>query len=384
MQKTQESKPKENYQYSPKRRKLAKIYCKQKFMMSIGEGIILPLIVIATLFFTGSLQSIADWALSFGKIAGLFVFVISIMIITMIVSFPFEVYSSFVYEHKYKLSNQTFWKWFVDYLKGTAISVILGVPLQALIAFLIITTPLWWLYATIVNIVFDIFVNFIYPVLILPILYKLGPYKDKRELKNIFDILRRAGAKDIHKIKVLKESEKSPKLNAFFAGVGRTKMIVLYDNLINAMTKREVRTVIAHELGHYVHKDIRKGTIFDAIKSLFVLFAADKIIRAMFSIQGTGIPLYLVPVISATLIVIGFVVMPISMAYSRKMENAADLFALDYVKDPVAQLSTEKRLADHDLVDDKPHPLFEFWFFSHPSPSNRIKKIYEWVKANKS
>ncbi|MBN2421456.1 M48 family metallopeptidase [Candidatus Woesearchaeota archaeon] len=375
------SKPKENYQYNPKRRKLAKIYSRQKLIMSFGSGILFPLLVICALFFTGALENIASWSLSFGKILGIVIFVFVISAIIQILEFPLYFYSNFIYEHKYSLSNQKFPAWLKDYGKETFISYLMTIPLQTITAYLIISTKYWWLCVAGINVAFDIFTMLIYPTVILPFLYKLEPYKDKNELKVIFSILKKVGAKDIKHIKVQKESEKSNKVNAFFAGFGKTKTIVFYDNLLNGFTKREVRTVIAHELGHYVHKDIDRTIIFDAIKSVLVFFLADRIIRNSFAVEI--IPLHLVPIISAILIVIGVTIMPISMAYSRKLENAADKFALDTVKDPLAQISTEKRLSDHDLVDERPNKFIEFWFYSHPCTEERIRRVKVWMEENK-
>lgn len=374
---------KENYEYNPKRRRLAKLYSKQKLIMSLGNDLIIPIMVILTLFELGYFEKIANWALSFGNIAGSFIFIFIFAIMMSIVEFPLELYATYFYEHKYKLSKQNIGDWFVDFFKNTLIGYIIVIPIGGITALLAMHSKLWWLYAGLISISVSILLNFIYPIIILPFLYKLKPYKDKNELKILLDIFKRAGTSNIKTVKILKESEKSTKSNAFFAGFGKTKMIVLYDNLLNAFTKREIRTIIGHEAGHYVNKDLAKSIIAESAQTIFDLFLINLIIKALFFETVSGIPLRLYPIISALTIIIGLILMPPLMIYSRKLETAADTFALDEIKDPLAQISSEKRLADVDLSDNKPNPFVEFWFYSHPSADKRIKNVKEWMKAQK-
>ena len=118
--------------------------------------------------------------------------------------------------------------------------------------------------------------------------------------------------------------------------------------------------------------------IFGAIQTLIVLFLIDKFIKTFFT-NGQMMPLSVFPVLSGSLIILGFLIMPISMIYSRRMERKADGFALDHIKDPLAQISTDKKLCDIDLSDDNPPKLVEFWFHSHPSGRKRIKQSKDWL-----
>ncbi len=379
------TKKKEYYQYDKKRRRLAKIYSKQKLIMGIGNSILIPLAAILILFFAGFFKLTADWALNTaGSIGGIVLFVLILYAVLLVFEFPLKLYASFFYEHKYKLSKQTIGKWLIDFMKETLIEFLIAVPVGSIIAFLIMNVKLWWLLAAAVSVAASLFVNFIYPIVIVPFIYKLEPYKNKTELKKIIEIVKKAGAEHIKRIFVLKESEKSHKVNAFFAGLGSTKSITLYDNLIDKFTNREVRTVIGHELGHYVNKDIIKMETLGAFLALISFYAADFIIRRLFDIPAVeGIPLYLFPALSGILIVINFVLMPVGTGYSRKVEYAADKFALDYVRDPLAQISTDKRLADLGLSNINPHPFIEFWFYDHPAIEKRVKASEQWLKENK-
>lgn len=374
---------KEDYEYNPKRRKLAKIYSKQKLIMSLGNDLIIPLIIIFALFTFGYFEKLANWALNIGQVSGVFLFVLIYAVILSIVEFPINLYATYFYEHKYKLSKYTLKTWFIDFFKNTLIGYLIVIPVSSITALLAMNTKLWWLYASLITIAISLILNFVYPIWVVPFLYKLKPYKDRKELKILLNIIAKSGLGKIKAIKILKESDKSTKSNAFFAGFGRTKTIVLYDNLLNQFTKREIRTVIAHEAGHYVHKDIAKFFIIESLQTIFDLWLINLIIHAVFFETGSFISLKLYPIISALSVVIGFILMPPIMAYSRKHENAADLFALEQIKDPLAQISSEKRFADLDLIDDKPNALIEFWLYSHPSPAKRIKMVESWIKTHK-
>ncbi len=375
------SKKEKIYQYDPKRRKLAKVYSKEKFLMYIINDLIIALTTISIFYFYGYSEKLANWSLSNGFIPGIILYVLLFTTLMFVVSFPLRLYSGLFYEKKYGLSNQKFGAWMVDYLKSSFIGYLILVPVGSVTAYLILTTKMWWIYVVIFNIIVTSFIDLIYPVVILPFLYKLEPYKNKMELRTILNIVKNAGVPNLKHIKVQKESEKSNKVNAFFAGLGKTKTIVLYDNLIKSFTKKEVRTVIGHELGHYVHKDIIKFTILEAIETLITFFLINKILTGMF---GNAIPLSALPIVSLISAVFGLLILPISMSFSRRQERAADWFALDYVKEPYAQISTERRLADHDLGDENPNPIIEFWFHSHPSAEKRIRMVEKWMKTNKS
>ncbi len=372
---------KEHYEYDPKKRRLARIYSRQKFMMGIGNNLIIPLIAIIVLFFTGVFEKLSAYSLKTGgSFFGIVLFVFLVSLIFLVFEFPLRMYGGFFYEHKYKLSNHTLSAWFVDFFKETLLELVFAVPIGTITAFLFVNFEYWWIYAAIVGIIFSLVINFIYPVVFLPFLYKLKPYQDKVELKKILEILKKVGVTNIHKIKILMESEKSKKVNAMFAGMGKTKSIILYDNLINNFTKKEVRTVIAHELGHYVHKDIVRFEIFGSIQSITLLYLTNLIVKNNFG----QVSLSVYPLVSGILMVLGFVAMPLMMGYSRKQETAADRFALDHIRDPIAQILTEKKLCDIDLADDKPNAFIEFWFHSHPSAEKRIKIAKQWINENKS
>ncbi|MFH1364860.1 MAG: M48 family metalloprotease, partial [Candidatus Aenigmatarchaeota archaeon] len=309
----------------------------------------------------------------------LYAFILAIFL--MIVQFPLGFYSSFVYEHKYNLSNYKLKGWFVDFLKETLISLIFFIPAITVLYYLIIFTPLWWLYAGIIYAVVATILDFMLPVILLPFFYKIEPYKNEKQKKKLLDMVRRAGISNIKTVLVANESEKSKKPNAMFAGFGHTKRIVLFDTLINYFTQDETETVIGHELGHYVNKDSMKGILIDIILIFPILYIISLILSpvivSFIPIVAT-LPLFLL-----LYEIIELIIMPFINTYSRHVERKADIFALDISRKPDAQISTEKRLADMALGDDSPHPFVEFMFFTHPAIRKRIQSCLDWKKEHK-
>lgn len=176
------------------------------------------------------------------------------------------------------------------------------------------------------------------------------------------------GVGGIEGVYIADESRKSKKPNAMFSGFGHTKRIILFDTLTKAFTKDEIETVIAHEVAHYVNKDIPRFILLETAKALVILFLIDRI-ASFYSISLDITSLSFVLVAYTTM---DFISLPFINSYSRHREYYADLFALKTARKKKAQISTEKRLADMAL-SHVPHPLIEMWFYSHPNFQKRIE-----------
>lgn len=370
------------YEYDPKKRKIAKIYTKTKIMNGVLNSILLPLLFFAVLLFSGYSHTIKDISIALAGQLYLPVYIIIFLTLLTLVQLPLSFYSSFIYEHKYNLSNQNIHSWLKDFLKELILMYIISVPILTGLYVLIQMTPLWYIYAAILYIALTLFFDYIYPVVIFPIFYKTKPFKDEKIRKRIFEILKKIGIKNINRIDIANESEKSNKANAMFAGIGSSKRIILFDTLTENFTPDEIETVVAHELGHYVHRDILRFTIIESLKIIpvfLIIIAVFEKFSMTFSLAGitdiAGLPLLLL-----TNSIIELILMPIMMAYSRKREKQADLFALDATGKLEAEISTEKRLCDMNLGDDSPHPLVEFFLYSHPCAKKRIEYALEWQK----
>jgi len=359
------------YEYDREKRRKAKAYSRIKIVSGLINGVLVPVVFLLLFFLSGlslSLKAI---------LPGLFavpVFVLLTITLLNIVAFPLNFYSGYVYEHKYGLSRHTKKSWAVDYLKAVLIGYVFGVPVLTVVYFLL-GFGYWWLYAGVLYFFLDIFLNTIYPVMILPLFYKLRPFENKALKKRLLGMAKQSGAKNITNVVIARESEKSVKANAIFAGLGKTKKMVLFDTLLDNFTEGEVETVIGHELGHYVNKDIWKGIALGTALIFPMFFIIHLVLSATISPINSieGLPIFL-----ASLEILTLIIMPLTNSFSRRWERQADWFGLEASKKPEAQISTEKRLADLALSDDRPHPLIEWWLYTHPPASKRVEMVREW------
>jgi len=367
------------YEYDPKTRRLAKIYTKKKIIAGLVNGIAIPVIFLAFLLYSGGAKYIelASQGLIGNYYANVVLYGFMLISLMTLIQLPLRFYSGYIYDHKYRISNYNLGGWFRDFFKGLLIGYIIFMPLILALYYFISTQTLWWVYTGIFYAILFAFMSYISPVIIMPFFYKVEPYRDKRQIKRLLEMARKAGVGNIKNVFLAKESEKSKRANAVFMGFGKTKRIVLFDNLTDNFTDDEVETVVAHELGHYVGRDSLKFLLLETVKIFPVFFVIDIILRSYLGVFGidniarvAGLPLFLL-----SLFAIDFLLMPLENAYSRSVETRADLFALKMSKKPRAQISAEKRLSDMDLIDESAHPLIEFILFSHPSTKKRIELV---------
>lgn len=370
------------YKFDPKKRELAEKYKNGKLKLYF-VSIMLSILTSGLILLTNFHITLDIWTsqLPFQLVF----YTLGILLIFTVSRLPLTFYSSFMYEHKFNLSNYKIIGWLTDFAKMIIISYPLAILSIAILYFSINTFTPWWLYAGVLYIAVSTIMDYIYPEIIVPFMWKIKPYKDAKMKKKILDMCKKVGQVNIKKIVVIEESEKSSKPNAVFMGFGKTKSIGLFDTLLNSFTSAEIETVIGHELGHYVNKDMIKGTILEAIIVFPLLYITDYVIVNYGYIFG-------IPNIASltSLVLIGliygfleFLTMPIVNGYSRRMESAADKFALDNVRKPEAQISTERRLTDMHLSEVSAHPLIEFWMYSHPSTVKRIQMAEKWKKKKK-
>ncbi len=362
------------YEYDREKRGLAKIYTRIKIVNEIVSSIV-SIIVLLAVIFSGTALYFAEVSMGLSEIYFIQALLTAFLLATVlnICNLPLSFYSGFVIEHRYGLSNQSLAAWTRDMTKGLLLGYIIFVPVMAIVYLLIGMIADWWIYASIFSLAVYLFLDFVYPVAIFPFFYKLEPFRDRKQIERLKDMALRAGVK-VSKVLVAKESEKSKKANAMFAGMGQTKRIILFDTLLEGFTPGEIETVVAHELGHYANRDNYRFFFAEAIKTFMAFYlifvalqlAAPELIPSAASLAGMAI-------FMAASSIIDLISMPVINTYSRRREAIADLFALRISRKPEAQISTEKRLADMNLSDDRPHPLVEFLLYTHPAAWRRIR-----------
>lgn len=373
------------YELDDKRRKLAKLYSKQQLSLGLVHGVIMP-VAFLVIIYVSSLSahiesSISDILVGTPLESTLILtvlFVIILMSILFILGLPFSYYGGYKLEHDYDLSNQSFGDWLGDQIKSLSISLLFTTPLITGVFYLgRVHTELWWFYAGLaLFIMMGVFSNIAHLIL-LPLFYKTEEMKDDELSNRLKEMAKQNGVKGVEKVIKVHASEKTEKVNAGFAGMGKTKRIYLYDTLLKKFHNKEIECVVAHEMGHYVHHDVPRYVLLEGLVIFPVFFAADKIFRTWASFDN----IYHLPFFLLILYGLYSLIDPITLYYSRYREREADAFAIEAVGDSESIISAFKRLADIDLAELKPSKLVEIMFYSHPTPKSRIEMAEEWSEG---
>jgi STE24 endopeptidase len=360
----------------------AKKYNNIKLTVGIAEAVIsfILMLLFVLLNYSQSLEnSIRSYTVNDYLVLGLYVMLFGI--ISAIIFSPFSFYTGYYLEHKYNLSNQTFGKWILEGAKGTLVGVVIGLPILAIFFYVIRTFGIfWWIPFGIVLFILSVVLAQIVPVIILPIFYKVTPLDNESLKEKIVKLCKDANLKvgNVFKFDMSKNTKKA---NAAFTGLGKTKRILLGDTLLENYTEDEIETVIAHELGHYKRKHIVKNIFIGTVSSFLLFFLIShlhKISLTWFGFidikQISSFPLLF---LWASLI--GLIQTPLSNYISRKFEYEADDYAIQSTGKREAFISTLEKLTDQNLGDKEPHPIVEWFFYSHPSINRRIAHIRQIV-----
>src|SRR4030042_5847735 len=292
-------------------------------------------------------------------------------IILFLVILPLQYYREFVVDHRFALSNQALPAWFVDVLKDRAISLIINtLGLSTIYALIIYLPKLWWIAAAAIFILFIIIASFISPVIIDPLFYKFSVLKDKQLTNEIIKITQKAGI-SIGSILVADTSKKTNRVNAYFTGVGKTKRIVIYDNLLNQYTKKEVLSVIAHEVGHWKYKHIIKNIAMGAA-GIIILFYILNLLKSGLQFNSS---VKLVLILFILFGLMSYITMPLQNFVSRYFERQADKTSVELTEDPQTQVFMLEKLARSNLANVKPNNILKYFIYSHPPIMERINSI---------
>lgn len=367
------------YEFDKKKRSVAKSYRKGKLLFYF-LSLLISLATSLVVLFSGFHISLRDFVSQYPLTVQVYGFLI--LLIFTFTGLPLAFYSTFIHDKKFKITVYKISGWLKDFLKSNLIYYTLSLIVISLLYFSIRNFSPWWIYAGIFYIIFSTTINYVYPLIIIPFMWKTEPYRDRTMKERILNLCRKLGVANIRNVVVIKESEKSVRSNAVFMGFGQSKRIGLFDNLLTKFTRNEIETVVGHELGHYVEKDLFRGMVLESILIFPALFLVDYFVSATGPIFGiTSIAsIASLPLIGLINGILGFLIMPITNTHSRWRESNADKFALIHLNKPEAQVSTEKRLADTTLSTLKANPFIEFWLFTHPSVDRRIKMAEEWKK----
>lgn len=266
--------------------------------------------------------------------------------------------------------------WFGDYGKSKAIDIVISVGAMTGIYALILYVPrYWWLIAASVMAVFIIIAAYLYPILIDPLFYKFKKLDDKKLEENILEITDSAGI-EVGEILIADASRKTIRANAYFTGIGNTKRIVLYDNLIDNFSSKEILNVVAHEAGHWRYSHVLKS-IGLSIAGVFLGFF---ILSLIFSRTGLIGDIRIIFILVLIVSLFTFLILPLQNMVSRYFERQTDEIALEITHGYDTQITLMTRLAESNLSDVNPHPLIKYILYSHPPILERI--IFAREKMN--
>lgn len=293
-----------------------------------------------------------------------------------LIGLPLGYYAGFILPHRFGQSNQTLRGWIGDQLKGLAVGAPIGLLLLELLYLALrLTGEAWWLWATGGLLVFSVLMVNLAPVLIMPIFNKFIPLDDEHaDLKERLLKLAEKANTQVQGVFKFDMSRRTKSANAALTGIGGTRRIVLGDTLIQEFTLDEVETVLAHELGHHVHKDILVLMGFSTLITALGLYLASLgmawAVNA-FEFRSVADPAAL-PALGLILGLYGLVSSPLENAISRWRERKADRYALESTGKNQAFASAFVRLANQNLSEVDPEPWVVFMFYSHPPLRDRI------------
>lgn len=307
------------------------------------------------------------------------------------VGLPFSWWHTFRIEERFGFNRVTLRLWLADLAKGTALALVLGVPLLVLVLWLMgAAGAAWWLWAWAAWMGFQLLLLVLYPTMIAPMFNTFSPLGENPARERIEALLARCGFRSAG-LFVMDGSKRSGHGNAYFTGFGRAKRIVFFDTLLSRLTPDEIEAVLAHELGHYKRLHVVKRIVWSALLSLVVLALLAWLAQAPWFYVGLGIPESMLPVamrrpgvalelFMLSLPVFTFVLEPLSARYSRRHEFEADAFAVRHAS-AAALTNALVKLYEDNAATLTPDPVHSAFYDSHPPASVRIAHIMAFADA---
>jgi len=354
-----------------------------KFGLLTGS---IKLVLLLVFWFAGGFNYIDELVLEFGwnDIWSGVAFIGIISIALLILNIPLSLYSTFVIEERFGFNKTTYKTYILDTIKSIVLSLVIGLPcLIAILYFFEYTGDYSWLYVWIFISITSLVISIIGPIWIMPIFNKFTPLETGELRDAIVEYAKMVDFK-FNNIYVIDGSKRSAHSNAFFTGFGKTKRIALFDTLIDQLDTKEIVSVIAHEVGHSKKKHVLLGISMGIIHTGILLFALSLMLESemlfdAFFMKNTSI--------YASIVFFGFLFTPIEMvvslfmqSISRRNEHEADYWAVSTTTNEINLISGLKKLAQKNLSNLSPHPLYVTLNYSHPPLSRRIESIKEYSK----
>lgn len=291
-----------------------------------------------------------------------------------LLTFPIDLWSGFIVEHRYQLSNQSFKSWAWKRLKGYLVGGILGLAmLSGLYAIMWLGGSYWWLWTAAGWLLVTLVLGQLVPVLILPLFYKVTRLEDPALAERLQKLAAGTGL-TLEGVYRLHLSAETKKANAALAGLGRTRRVLLGDTLLEQFTPEEIEVVFAHEVGHHVHRHLPKMIVVSVLLATGGFWLVDWTLHRLAGWLGytsfddpAALPLVLL-----ILSLFGLLLSPLQNALSRFFERQCDRYALDRTGLRDAYRAAFVKLARINKSDPDPHPLVAWLFYDHPPIRERL------------
>ena len=342
---------------------------------------LVEVVVVLVLTLGGGIDALSSmWAALFapGSLGHGSALILSVVAIPFIVGLPLSIYRIFVVEQRFGFNRMTVGLFVTDLVKQTLLALALGVPVLLTILWLMGRMgTYWWIYVWLVWTAFATVLMMVFPAFILPLFNKFTPLTEGELAARVGALLERCGFKS-RGLFVMDGSKRSSHGNAFFAGFGATKRIVLFDTLVQRLSPSEVEAVLAHELGHYKLHHIAKAVVLNAAVSLIGLWILGQLIDKPWFYSGLGVT---APSVAAALILFLLVVPqftfflhPLMSLYSRKREFEADTYATEHAS-PNDLVQALVKLYQDNAATLTPDPVHSAFYDSHPPAAIRIARL---------
>jgi len=366
--------------YDASKYKKSQNYLRENTNFRLVNDTIFTLIIL-TFILAGGFNIVDTFARGFnlGAIPTGLIFAATLMLAARLLNIPFSIYRTFVLEEKFGFNRTSPKTFALDILKSLGLGALIGGIVFSAILWFFAKTGKWaWIYCWLALSLFQLFLTFIAPLVILPLFNKFVPLEEG-ELKGAIQQYAKTQDFKLKGIFKMDASRRSSKANAFFTGFGKSRRIALFDTLIEKQSVDELVSILAHEIGHYKKKHIIKSVALSLLTNGVMFFILSLFIKnpglfAAFKMETTSI--------YASLFFFGFLYAPISLTFSilgsflsRRREYEADSFAVSTYKKPQAFITALKKLTVDNLSNLTPHPLKVFLHYSHPPVLKRIETI---------
>jgi len=355
-------------------------YSLEKNRFELVSGILDAGLLIVFVFsgLLGSLDVLStQWSIHPYLQGAFYIFLISLLF--RIVTLPLSLYSQFVIEARYGFNRMTLRLFFIDFLKGLVIQLILLLPLVAVLFWFMETTgELWWVWAFVFVTLFQVVVTILYPLVIAPLFNKFTPLEEGPLKEQILNLAERLGFRT-RGIFVMDSSRRTQHANAYFTGLGRVKRIVLFDTLLAVLSNDEIAAVLAHEIGHEKRKHVVRMFLVSSVFLILGLLVLNALLYYAPLYEAFYFPRIsyqgILVIISFCSGPFTFFLTPLINAFSRRHEYQADRFAAEQAGLGKALASALLTLGKENLTNLTPHPWYSFYYYSHPTLSERIQAL---------